>query len=215
MDAVHDPDADVQTRLVEEIRSCRLCAKRFAKTATGHAPRPVLILSRTARLLIVGQAPGARVHASGRPFDDPSGERLRRWMGIGRKMFYDSSKIAIAPMGFCFPGYDARGADLPPPKICAGTWRERITAGLDRVELTLAVGRYAQDWHLARLSENFGRAKVKNVTGAVRDWRDHAARGVLPLPHPSWRNTAWLTKNPWFEDEVVPWLRDAIRRLCA
>ncbi|MEM8792937.1 MAG: uracil-DNA glycosylase family protein [Pseudomonadota bacterium] len=196
-----------QQRLAEEIGSCRICSERFLDTETRHEPRPVLVLSRTARVLIVGQAPGARVHASGMPFDDPSGDRLRSWMGIGRETFYDPSKLAIVPMGFCFPGYDARGADLPPPKICAQTWRDQVMGTLRHVELTLVIGQYAQAWHL-------GRARGKSVTETVRAWRVHVEEGVLPLPHPSWRNTAWLKKNPWFEEEVVPWLRGAVGRLC-
>ncbi|MEM1164027.1 MAG: uracil-DNA glycosylase family protein, partial [Pseudomonadota bacterium] len=130
--------------LVAEISRCTLCAERFAATETAHRPRPVLVLSRTARVLIVGQAPGARVHASGRPFDDASGDRLRRWMGIGREVFYDSARLAIVPMGFCFPGYDARGSDLPPPKLCAQTWRERVMQTLPQIELILVIGQYAQ-----------------------------------------------------------------------
>ena len=186
--------------LVEEIRACRLCADRFAATATGHAPRPVVWFRPGARVLIVGQAPGARVHESGRPFTDPSGERLRAWLGMDEAMFYDRDRLAILPMGFCFPGYDARGSDLPPPPICATTWRARVMAALGEVRLTLLVGGYAQKWHLG------GKA---GVTETVRRWRDHAPE-VYPLPHPSWRNTAWLGKNPWFEAELLPDLRQRL-----
>jgi uracil-DNA glycosylase len=191
--------------LLDRIAACRLCAERFAATATGHAPRPVLRVSPTARLLIAGQAPGARVHASGLPFDDPSGDRLRDWMGVDRETFYDRSRIAVVPMGFCFPGYDAKGSDLPPPAICAKTWRARVLETLPEVELTLLIGQYAQRWHL-------GGRRGSGVTETVKGWRAHAPE-MLPLPHPSWRNTAWLKKNPWFAEEVLPWLRAEVARL--
>jgi uracil-DNA glycosylase len=191
--------------LTERISACRLCADRFAGTATAHTPRPVLYPSATARLLIASQAPGARVQASGVPFDDPSGDRLRDWLGLDRARFYDRSRIAIVPMAFCFPGYDERGADLPPPKTCATTWRAEVLALMPQIELTLLVGQYAQGWHLGRRAE-------RTLTETVRAWRDYLP-AVLPLPHPSWRNTAWLKRNPWFEGEVLPWLRAEVRRL--
>lgn len=191
--------------LTDRISGCRLCAERFATTATAHAPRPVLYPSTTARLLIASQAPGARVHASGVPFDDASGDRLRDWMGLDRATFYDRARVAIVPMGFCFPGYDAKGADLPPPRDCASVWREQIMAEMPQIELTLLVGGYAQKWHL-------GRDARPTLTETVRGWRDHAPR-FLPLPHPSWRNTGWLKRNPWFEEEVLHWLRSSVRRL--
>ncbi len=192
--------------LTEEIRACRLCAGRFAATATGHAPRPVAwfrpAATGGARLLIAGQAPGARVHASGRPFTDPSGDRLRDWTGLDMAEFYDMDRIAIVPMAFCFPGYDAKGSDLPPPPICAATWRDRVIAALPGLRLVLAVGGAAQRWHLG----------TRDVTATVAGWRDHlAARRVFPLPHPSWRNMAWLKRNPWFLAEAVPALRQEIR----
>lgn len=187
------------------IAGCRLCADRFAATATRHAPRPVLYPSTTARLLIASQAPGARVHASGVPFDDASGDRLRDWLGIGRDVFYDRSRIAIVPMGFCFPGYDTKGSDLPPPVDCARTWRAEVLAQMPQIETTLLVGGYAQKWHL-------GRAARPSLTETVRAWADYAPRHV-PLPHPSWRNTGWLKRNPWFEEEVLPWLRSHVRLL--
>ncbi|KPP88167.1 MAG: Uracil-DNA glycosylase [Rhodobacteraceae bacterium HLUCCO07] len=189
--------------LASEIRACRLCAEAFAATETAHAPRPVAWFAPGARLLIAGQAPGMRVHESGRPFDDPSGERLREWMGIGRDIFYDRSRIAIVPMAFCFPGYDARGSDLPPPEICARTWHARVMEALPGIRLTLLVGGHAQRWHLGTL---------KGVTEVVRGWREHAPR-VFPLPHPSWRNTGWLKKNPWFEEELLPVLRKEIAKV--
>ena len=153
-----------------------------------------------ARILIAGQAPGARVHASGRPFTDPSGDRLRAWMGVDEATFYDLDRIAIVPMAFCFPGYDAKGSDLPPPARCARTWRERIMVELGTPALTLLVGGAAQRWHLG----------ARNVTQTVANWQNHAPR-VFPLPHPSWRNTAWLKRNPWFEAELIPALRDRVK----
>ena len=145
------------------------------------------------------------MHESGVPFDDPSGDRLRAWMGIGRDQFYDQTRIGIVPMAFCFPGYDANGADLPPPKICAETWRTDVMAAMPQVELTLLVGQYAQAWHL-------GRRRARTLTETVRDWRQYGP-GQMPLPHPSWRNTAWLKRNPWFESELVPWLQAEVARL--
>ena len=194
---------DPASELVAPIRACRLCTGRFAQTATAHAPRPVAWFAPGARLLIAGQAPGARVHASGRPFTDPSGDRLRDWTGLSPDEFYDISRVAIVPMAFCFPGYDAKGADLPPPPICARTWRARVLASLPKVRMVLAVGGAAQSWHLG----------PGNVTARVTDWRSHSARGIWPLPHPSWRNTAWLRRHPWFETDLLPELRRAIRSL--
>jgi uracil-DNA glycosylase len=192
--------------LTDRIRACRICAERFAATATAHEPRPVPWLSRTAPVLIAGQAPGAKVHARGRPFDDPSGDRLRNWLGIDRETFYDRTKVAVLPMAFCFPGYDARGSDLPPPKACAATWRAAALAAMPQVRLVLLVGAYAQEWHLGR--------KPGGVTARVRDWRE-CGPTVMPLPHPSWRNTAWLRRNPWFEAELVPVLRLRVEDLLA
>ena len=183
--------------LPAEISACRICTERFAATAPAHAPRPVVWFRPGARLLIAGQAPGLRVHNAGRPFFDPSGDRLRDWMGIDEATFYDRDRIAVVPMAFCFPGYDAKGSDLPPPKICAETWHARVMAALSTVQLTLLVGGYAHKWHLG--------AKT-GVTATVAAWRDHAP-DVFALPHPSWRNTAWLKKNPWFGAEVLPALR--------
>jgi uracil-DNA glycosylase len=188
-----------------EIGACRLCASRFAATATAHAPRPVVRGSATARLLIAGQAPGARVHASGLPFDDASGDRLRDWMGLDRAAFYDRSRIAIAPMAFCFAGYDARGADLPPPPVCARTWRARLLAAMPQIALTLLVGAHAQRWAL-------GARAGASVNETVSRWREFGP-GVLPTPHPSWRNTAWLRRNPWFEAELAPVLRARVAAL--
>lgn len=183
--------------LAQDISDCRLCADRFAATHTGHAPRPVVWFRSGARILVAGQAPGMRVHQSGQPFTDPSGDRLRDWMGVDEATFYDKDRVAILPMAFCFPGYDAKGSDLPPPKICAKTWRAPLLDALGEVSLTLLVGGYAQAWHLGDKAA---------VTDRVAAWRDHAP-SVFPLPHPSWRNTAWLKRNPWFEDELLPALR--------
>ena len=192
--------------ILDDIQSCRLCADRFAATQTAHAPRPVVWIGTCSpRILIAGQAPGARVHASGRPFTDPSGDRLRDWMGIGEDMFYDRNRIAILPMAFCFPGYDQRGADLPPPAICAKTWRRGLLDALTAPPLTLLVGRYALDWHLGR---------GPTVRDRVAAWAEGAGN-IIPLPHPSWRNTAWLKKNPWFLEELVPHLRRRVAEVLA
>lgn len=188
--------------LQERVAACRLCAERFAATATAHQPRPVVWFQPSARVLIAGQAPGARVHASGVPFTDPSGDRLRDWMGLDEAGFYDQSRLAIVPMAFCFPGYNAKGSDLPPPAICARTWRKEVMASMPDLRLILVVGAAAMRWHL-------GPGRVNDL---VADWRDHAAKGVFPLPHPSWRNTAWIKRTPWFEAETLPALRQAVRQ---
>lgn len=191
--------------LTSEIRSCRACADDFAATRTGHAPRPVAWLSETAPILIAGQAPGMRVHESGLPFDDRSGDRLREWLGIGREVFYDRSRVAILPMAFCFPGYDAKGGDLPPPRRCAQLWRDRALAAMPHVRLTLLVGGYAQAWTL-------GDRAARTLTDTVARWRDFGP-AIMPLPHPSWRNSGWLRRNPWFEAEVLPTLRARVEAL--
>lgn len=192
-----------------EIRACRRCVEAPEGRPLPHEPRPVLRVSRTARLCVCGQAPGTRVHASGMPFADPSGARLRDWMGVSKDEFYDVGRVAIAPMGFCFPGLDAEGGDLPPRKECAPLWRERLFAELPQFELVLLIGQYAQKWHL-------GARRAKSMTETVRNWRAYAeddGRPCLPLPHPSWRNNGWLKKHLWFEAEVVPYLRGEVRRL--
>ncbi|MEM8921356.1 MAG: uracil-DNA glycosylase family protein [Pseudomonadota bacterium] len=187
--------------LLSQIRACRMCK--------GHipAPRPVLRVSTTARILIAGQAPGVRVHKSGVPFTDPSGDRLRDWMGVGSDEFYDEACVAIAPMGFCFPGLDAKGGDKPPRRECANTWRTDLMAALSGVKLTLLIGGYAQKWHTPDLWAGRWNGKVSN---AVEDWR-HAGEGVIPLPHPSWRNNAWLKQRPWFETDLLPHLKARVR----
>lgn len=186
----------------ERVAACRLCAPRFRATPTAHEPRPVVWFRPGARLLIASQAPGMRAHLGGKPFMDPSGVRLREWMGVGEDEFYDQSRVAIIPMGFCFPGYDATGADIPPPAVCAQTWREEALAAVPSVRLILLVGGAAQAWHLGRGA----------VTERVRNWRDHAP-AAFALPHPSWRNTAWLKRHPFFEAEVLPALRARVREV--
>ncbi|MCA0995130.1 uracil-DNA glycosylase family protein [Alloyangia pacifica] len=185
------------------IAACRLCADRFAATATRHAPRPVPWFRPGARLLIAGQAPGMRVHTSGRPFNDSSGDRLRTWLGLSEEEFWDQSRVAIVPMAFCFPGYDAKGADLPPPPICRATWHDPLFDALGPLPLRLYVGGHAHRYHLGT---------KRGVTETVAGWRAHMP-DACPLPHPSWRNTAWLKRNPWFEDELLPVLRARVREV--
>ncbi len=198
-------------KLLEEISRCRICRDApEQKSPLPHEPRPVVRLSATSRIAIVGQAPGTRVHASGIPFDDPSGDRLRDWMGVDRDEFYDVAHVAVIPMGFCFPGLDAKGGDLAPRKECAPQWRDRVMAEATGISLTLVIGLYAQAWHL-------GKARKRNLTETVKAWRDYydpgARQRILPLPHPSWRNNAWIRKNPWFETELLPVLCGEVRRL--
>jgi len=180
--------------LLDEVRACRICP-------LPHGPRPVLQLDPRARVLIAGQAPGRRVHERGVPFDDPSGDRLRDWLGVDREAFYDPGKLAILPMGFCYPGTGKSG-DLPPRPECAPAWRDRLLAHLPNLALTLVIGGYAMAWHLPE-------TRPKTLTETVRNWRDYWP-AVLPLPHPSPRNNIWLRKNPWFGEEVLPALRDRV-----
>jgi uracil-DNA glycosylase len=204
-------DADRIASLSRAISACRIC--RDAPTMRmplPHEPRPVAVLSSTARLLIAGQAPGLRVHESGLPFDDASGNRLRDWMGVSREEFYDASRIAIVPMGFCFPGYDAKGSDLPPRRECAPAWRGQVMEAMPQIDTILVIGQYAASWHL-------GARRRDSVTETVRNWRDYFLVNdgprMLALPHPSWRNTAWLKNNPWFETDLVPVLRRVVDSL--
>jgi uracil-DNA glycosylase len=196
--------------LVAEIGSCRICLDAPRGRALPHEPRPVLRPSATARVCISSQAPGVRVHASGTPFTDPSGNRLRGWLQLTPEEFYDRRRVAIVPMGFCFPGHDAAGGDLPPRRECARAWHARLFAAMPQLELILAVGSYAQRWHL-------GEAAKASMSETVERWRElldsDARPRVVPLPHPSWRNNAWLTANPWFEKELLPRLRREIRKL--
>jgi uracil-DNA glycosylase len=199
-------------RLKARIRKCRHCVVEPDGPPLPHEPRPVLLAETTARLAVCGQAPGTRVHASGIPFTDPSGDRLRDWMGLSAETFYDTSRIAIIPMGFCFPGLDAKGGDLPPRKECAPRWHDQVFAALPELELVLAVGQYAQRWHL-------GDRRCGTLTETVRQWRTFVAGDarprILPLPHPSWRNNAWLKRNPWFDAELVPQLRAEVKAILA
>lgn len=195
------------------ISICRRCRDEPARGEDHrlpHEPRPVAVLSASARILIAGQAPGLRVHESGLPFNDASGDRLRQWLSVDRAAFYDPQNFAIVPMGFCFPGYDSQGSDLPPRSECAPLWRQRVMDAMPQIELVLAVGHYAQRWHL-------GRECPKSMTETVRNWQRYARRNsgvsVLPLPHPSWRNTGWLRRHPWFEAELLPFLRERVRAL--
>src|SRR5688572_25531133 len=168
-----------------------------------HEPRPVLLPSARARILIASQAPGTKVHLSGMPFTDASGDRLRSWLGVTSEEFYDPENFAIVPMGFCFPGQDAKGADLPPRRECAPAWRAPLIAAMPQIELVLTIGLYAQAWHM-------GETRRGSLTETVQNWREAFAEParpvVLPLPHPSWRNTGWLKKNPWFEMDLLPFL---------
>lgn len=182
--------------LLAQLRACSVCAAHLPL-----GPRPVVQLGNTARLLIVGQAPGAKVHASGVPWDDASGRRLREWLGIDERTFYDASRVAIVPMGFCYPGRGA-GGDLPPRRECAPLWFDRVFAQLPQVELTLLIGRYAQQHFL-------GGAQRANLAETVAAFDDYAPR-FMPLPHPSPRNTAWLQRHPWFERDLLPVLRERV-----
>ena len=192
---IHHPLRD----LAQEIRACTLCS---AYLPLG--PRPIIQVSNSAKILIVGQAPGSQVHETGIPFDDPSGNRLREWMGIDKSVFYDESKIAIVPMGFCFPGTGKSG-DLPPRPECAETWRKKLLNELPQISLTLVIGQYAQAWHLGQLAK-------ENLTETVKAWKEFGPK-IIPLPHPSPRNNIWLKKNPWFVQEVLPRLQSEIKSL--
>ena len=199
--ATSGPPADASLEaIVAAARACTLCAAHLPL-----GPRPVLRAEEGARLMIIGQAPGTRVHESGVPWDDRSGERLRDWLRIPSETFYDPGRVAIVPMGFCYPGVDARGGDKPPRPECAPLWHPPLRAALPAVELTLLVGLYAQRHYL-------GKARKASLTETVRAWRDYQP-AFLPLPHPSWRTTAWERKNPWFADEVVPELRRRVKAL--
>jgi len=190
-------EEEALAQIVGEIRACRACAPAIA-------PRPVLRASTTARLCIVSQAPGTKVHASGIPFTDASGDRLRSWLGVTPEEFYDERRVAIIPMGFCFPGQNEKGADLPPRRECASLWRDRLFATLQPMQLTLLIGQYAQAWHL--------KGKIAtSLTETVARWRDYPPN-LMPLPHPSWRNNGWIKANPWFESDLLPTLRKRVRR---
>lgn len=184
--------------LLTQVRRCTLCADHLPL-----GPRPVLQAHASARILVVGQAPGRRVHETGLPFNDPSGDRLRSWMGISRETFYDATQLAILPMGFCYPG-TGRSGDLPPRPECAPAWREALLSHLKDIQLALIIGQYAQAYHL--------RGAARSVTETVLAWRTYWPN-VVPLPHPSPRNNLWLKRNPWFEDELVPALQNRMSEL--
>lgn len=185
--------------LLTEIRACTLCTPHLP-----FAPRPIVQLDPSAKILVVGQAPGNKAHQSGIPFNDASGDRLRDWMGIDRTSFYDAQKIALLPMGFCFPG-SGKSGDLPPRPECATTWRNRCLTQLTQVQLTLVIGQYAHAWHLKD-------DHLPTLTDNVKAWRSFWP-SVLPLPHPSPRNNLWLKKNAWFEEEILPALQQRIRAI--
>jgi uracil-DNA glycosylase len=187
--------------LLKQVRACTICAPVLA-----DGVRPVLQVDARARILVVGQAPGRKVHASGVPFDDASGERLRAWMGIGPEVFYDATRVAILPMGFCYPGTGKSG-DLPPRRECARQWRQPLLDAMPQIELMLVIGQYAMDWHLPDSAEG-------SLTATVRNWRAYWP-AVLPLPHPSPRNNIWLKANPWFVVDVVPALRQRVAQVLA
>lgn len=195
------------TALLKEVRSCQLCAGSIPE------PRPVLRVAETARILIVGQAPGTRVHATGIPWNDASGRRLREWMSVSDTEFYDESKIAIVPMGFCYPGKGKSG-DLPPRPECASTWHEKIHRHLPHIQCTLLIGQYAQRYYLSQLGLNKRGAeyRYRSVTETVSDWQRHAPETFV-LPHPSPRNQLWLRRNPRFEAETVPALQQRVRSI--
>ena len=187
---------DEHKKIVNQAMTCSLCVEHLPL-----GPRPVFQVHPDAKILIAGQAPGSKVHATGVPFDDPSGNRLRKWMGIGKETFYDAKQIAILPMGFCFPGTGKSG-DLPPRKECAEKWRHQFLSLMPRLKLTLVIGQYALNWHLKNEKKN-------NLTQTVKAWQEYWPRH-LPLPHPSPRNNIWLKKNAWFESDVLPQLKEKI-----
>lgn len=209
---VDKSDADGLDPLREAISRCRICRDNPRKGANPlpHKPRPVAVISSRAKILIASQAPGLRVHESGLPFNDASGNRLRDWLGVDRETFYNPDCFAIVPMGFCFPGYDKNGSDLPPRRECAPQWRDQVMAAMPQIELILTIGLYAQRWHL-------GDELQGNMTETVAQWRRYLNRNsgakVMALPHPSWRNTGWLKRNLWFEEELLPILKDTVRNL--
>ena len=188
------------TALLKEVRACTLCEENLPL-----GPRPTVSIHPCARIIIIGQAPGTKVHETGIAWNDHSGERLRDWMQIDRDVFYDASRIAIMPMGFCYPGRLTRGGDKPPRPECAPTWHNRLLAELPKLELTLLTGLYAQGYYLGRRAE-------KTLTATVKNWSAYGP-AIIPTPHPSWRTAGWLTRNPWFEHDLLPVLRRRVREL--
>lgn len=186
-------------RLLEDVRKCRTC-EPFLPLGC----KPIFQIHQEAKILLVGQAPGRRVHETGIPFNDPSGDRLRNWLGIDRMTFYNEQRIALLPMGFCYPG-TGKGGDLPPRKECAEQWRNRLLACLNKIELTVVIGQYARDWHLPE-------ERKLSMAESVAGWRQHWPQLVV-LPHPSPRNIRWFRNNPWLEAEIVPVLQDQVARI--
>lgn len=186
--------------LLAEIRQCNLCAD------LPLGPRPVIRAQKSARILIIGQAPGTKVHKTGIPWNDPSGDRLRDWLQLDKERFYDDSQIAIMPMGLCYPGRQDKGGDKPPRPECAPAWHDKVLKHLDQLELTLLVGSYAQNYYLKDI-------KKRTMTETVRYWPEYLSLGFLPLPHPSWRVTNLIKKNPWFEAELLPQLRERVHQI--
>lgn len=206
------PHSSQIIELEKRIYSCRICTQQpHYLPPLPHEPKPVVYLSDTASIAIAGQAPGLRVHESSIPFNDRSGERLRNWLNVTKEEFYNRSLFAIIPMGFCFPGYDQNKSDLPPRRECHEIWHDKVFQAMPQIKLVLAIGSYAQKWHITEL-------KHKTVSETVSDWRNilsiRQPRGynVMPLPHPSWRNTSWLQKNSWFNDELIVYLRSLVRK---
>jgi uracil-DNA glycosylase len=187
-------------RLLHEVRACRICEAELP-----FGPRPVIQLANTARLLVVGQAPGSKVHRSGIPWDDASGDRLRDWLGLDRSTFFDEGKVAILPMGFCYPGAGKNGGDNPPRPECAPRWHERLLKHLPSLQLTILVGQYAHRYYL----DAGPKASMTETVKAFSQYRPQ----FFPLPHPSWRSAIWMRKNPWFEEAVIPELRNEVRKL--
>lgn len=191
----------VLNELLTEVRACRICAEHLPL-----GPRPVVRMAKSARILVIGQAPGTRVHETGLPWNDASGDRLRDWLGLSVDDFYDPAKLAIMPMGFCYPGRFDRGGDLPPRPECAPTWHDALMRHLPDIGLTLLIGQYAQQRYL-------GAQRAKTMTETVHRFADFLPDGILPMPHPSWRNTAWMKKNPWFEADLLPVLQSRVQDL--
>jgi len=195
--------------LSTQIQTCRLCVENPMGHPLPHEPRPVCVLSKRAAIQIIGQAPGTRVHASGKPFTDPSGNRLRTWLGVDETTFYDPDNFAITPMGFCFPGLNAKGGDLPPRRECSPHWHDSITRAMPQIRLRLLIGLHAQKFYL-------GTHAASSMTETVKNWQTLITRnthdGVVefPIPHPSWRNNMWLKTNPWFESDALPTLRTIV-----